>query len=522
MATKVYDTTGQPIYGEDPGTRDGSSAFSFTDAVFGTLSQVQLELVDTAAATDGGDLTVALYSSTGSDGSSKPSTLIATLGTISDASLSATPGLVTLTVPAGASLAAGTRYWIQVTGSITSKAELAYEKNGTGTGASSEYAYEGGNTGANSTFGATIASVSVTPTPGPQPAAKVYDTTGQAIYSEDTGIRHGGSSAFSFTDTFAGTLSQVQVDLEDAAAATDGGSVSVALYSSIGSDASSKPGTLIATLGTISDASLSATPGLVTLNAPAGIALTAGTRYWIQITGSSTSQAELPYEKAGAGTGASGEYLYDSGNTGANSTFGATIASVSVTPACYCPGTLILTEHGEVPVERLAEGDRVVTLSGALEPIRWIGRRSYAGRFLMGQAHLHPIRIRAGALADGVPRRDLLVSPRHAMFLDGMLIPAECLVNGVTITRETGLAGVDYLHVELAQHDVLWAEGAPSESFVDDGSRGMFHNAAEYYARHGEQVVPAQYCAPRVEQGLALEATRRRLGERAAQRALAA
>ena len=187
------------------------------------------------------------------------------------------------------------------------------------------------------------------------------------------------------------------------------------------------------------------------------------------------------------------------------------MGGTDVAVPCYCPGTLILTDRGERPVETLAIGDRVVTLPGAAEPIRWVGRRSYAGRFLAGRAHLLPVRIRAGALGQGLPRRDLLVSPCHAMFIDGVLIPAGQLVNGTSVVQEPGCAAVHYVHVELAAHSVIFAEGAASETYLDDDNRGMFHNAAEFAALYGADAVPRRYYAPRLEHGFALEAVRRRL-----------
>ena len=260
--------------------------------------------------------------------------------------------------------------------------------------------------------------------------------------------------------------------LGDTTAKTDGGSVTITLYSGNGT----VPVAKLATLGTISDATLSTAGGLVTLNVPAGPTLAANTRYWIEVTGSSSSQAQIGYENATLGTGASGEYTYEQGQSYPNSASGATIASVSTAEvACCCAGTLIQTDRGEVPVESLVVGDRILTVAGGAEPVRWIGRRSYAGRFLAGQGHLMPILFRAGSLGEGLPRRDLRVSPSHAMFLDGVLVPAQCLVNGMTIRQERDCKRVEYFHVELAAHDVIFAEGAPSESFVDDDSRGMFH-----------------------------------------------
>ena len=179
---------------------------------------------------------------------------------------------------------------------------------------------------------------------------------------------------------------------------------------------------------------------------------------------------------------------------------------------CYCPGTLILTDLGERPVESLEISDTVVTVLGEHRPIRWIGRRSYAGRFLRANSNVQPIRFSAGSLGNGLPRRDLMVSPEHAMFLDGLLIPARCLVNGSTIVRDR-VERVHYIHVELDTHDVLLAEGAPSESFLDDDSRGMFHNAHEFGALHPNAPDPGRFCAPKVDAGYALEAIRRRLAE---------
>jgi len=183
-----------------------------------------------------------------------------------------------------------------------------------------------------------------------------------------------------------------------------------------------------------------------------------------------------------------------------------------VTMPCYCRGTRMLTDRGEVAVEDLCIGDSLLTMSGAARPIRWIGRRSYDGHFAAGNSRVLPIRISQGALADGEPRRDLWVSREHAVFLDGLLIPALALVNGVSIVQAEAVDRVEYFHLELETHDVIHAEGALAETFVDDDSRGQFQNALEYRllyqdASHG----PAHYCAPRVEDGEELEAVRRRI-----------
>jgi hypothetical protein len=187
-------------------------------------------------------------------------------------------------------------------------------------------------------------------------------------------------------------------------------------------------------------------------------------------------------------------------------------------PPCFCRGTSILTERGEVRVEDLAIGDTVVTVSGEAKPIKWIGRRSYAGRFIAGNREVWPIVVRADALAPEIPLRDLWLSPGHALLLDGVLVPAEHLVNGLTILQAGAIDKVEYFHLEFEAHEVILAEAAPAESYVECDNRQGFHNAHEFAALYPDDARASfGYCLPRLEAGMAeLAAIRDRLFERAA------
>ncbi len=151
--------------------------------------------------------------------------------------------------------------------------------------------------------------------------------------------------------------------------------------------------------------------------------------------------------------------------------------------ACYRAGTRILTDRGEIAVEALAAGDLVVTVSGKTAPITWIGQRDIDCARHPAPSAVWPVRVMAGAFADGVPRRDLFLSPDHAVFVEGMLVPIRHLVNDTSIAR-VAVSQVSYFHIALPAHDVILAEGLAAESWLDTGNRGMFANAGAPVALH--------------------------------------
>ena len=174
------------------------------------------------------------------------------------------------------------------------------------------------------------------------------------------------------------------------------------------------------------------------------------------------------------------------------------INTPTITP-CFCRGTLILTERGEVEVEALKPGDLVLTAAGEAKPINWIGRQTVSKRFA-DPLRAYPIRVRAGALADNTPSRDLFVSPDHALLVGGVMANASALVNGTSITREQTIPDTFiYYHVELDDHSLILAEGAPAETFVDNVDRMRFDNWDEFLALYPEGKTVTELPYPRAK-----------------------
>ena len=148
-----------------------------------------------------------------------------------------------------------------------------------------------------------------------------------------------------------------------------------------------------------------------------------------------------------------------------------TLVTVNDTP-CYCRGTRILTDPGEVAVEALIIGDLVRTvLHGTVAPVIWIGRREVDCARHPQPRKVWPVQVAAGAFGPGRPHSDLFLSPDHAVYVNAVLIPIRHLINAVSIVQ-VPVDRVSYCHIELPRHDVVLAQGLPAESFLDmnDGS----------------------------------------------------
>ena len=168
------------------------------------------------------------------------------------------------------------------------------------------------------------------------------------------------------------------------------------------------------------------------------------------------------------------------------------MSDISPVSPCFTPGTLIATDRGQRPIETLRQGDKVVTRDNGLRRIYWVGRRDLSLDDLREENRLRPILIRAGALGEGLPARDMLVSPNHRFLQDlaplpgdtgrahdEVLVPAALLVDGRRV-RKAATLGVSYIHLLCDRHQVILANGVWTESFhpddhvfpeLDDGHR---------------------------------------------------
>lgn len=182
--------------------------------------------------------------------------------------------------------------------------------------------------------------------------------------------------------------------------------------------------------------------------------------------------------------------------------------------ACFAAGTGIATTRGLLPVEAIQRGDRVCTvLDGDTAEVTWVGHRKVDCMRHPNPAKVWPVRVSAHAFGSGMPVNDLLLSPDHAVFVDRVLIPIRLLVNDYTVRQEL-LDRIAYHPVELAQHDVVLANGLPVESYVDIGDHARFSHGGgviALYPDFSSRVWGVRGCAPVVQSGPILASVRKRL-----------
>jgi hypothetical protein len=156
-------------------------------------------------------------------------------------------------------------------------------------------------------------------------------------------------------------------------------------------------------------------------------------------------------------------------------------------------GTKISIPSGERLVQELQIGDEVLTLSGR-KPIKWIGYSKFTkeeGR--AWQDNVMPVRVARFAIDDHAPHRDLYLSPGHYIYFNEVLIQVQYLINETSITQclPSDMPAIEYYHLDLGTHEVIYAEGASVDSYFDDGSnRETFSNFVQYERLYGGEHQP--------------------------------
>ena len=141
----------------------------------------------------------------------------------------------------------------------------------------------------------------------------------------------------------------------------------------------------------------------------------------------------------------------------------------AASPVCFTPGTLIETALGEVPVEQLQAGDLLVTLDHGLQPLKLVLKTVHS--FTERNSDHKPILFTAGSLGPRIPRQDLGVSAQHRFLMENQNDHAQFLIAAKTflvkpgVRRMEGKSSFIYIHLVMEQHEILLANGAPTESF---------------------------------------------------------
>ena len=181
----------------------------------------------------------------------------------------------------------------------------------------------------------------------------------------------------------------------------------------------------------------------------------------------------------------------------------ATACPPALCITCFLNGTKIETSNGARRIEDLKVGDLLPTMFGGLRPIQWIGRypvrRSDPSKPWVKD--VLPVQIARSALAPDVPHADLYVTEGHCLLVDGVLVPVKMLINGTTITRYEAREydELEYYHIKLESHDIVYAEGAPAETLFYVNESAV--NFADYLRRYGTPTTEEARCAPLIHIG---------------------
>jgi len=182
--------------------------------------------------------------------------------------------------------------------------------------------------------------------------------------------------------------------------------------------------------------------------------------------------------------------------------------------SCFAAGTQIATPFGEVAVETLEIGQPILRADGTETAVKWVGRQAMRPAFC--GLHMQPVRFKAGSLGQGLPQSDLTVTADHGMVLDGLVINASALVNGDTIDFVPYSELPDKMtvyHIETENHDIVLANGAAAETYLDVSTRADFDNYQEYLDVYGADRIIREMDMQRISASRLVPAhIKRRLG----------
>jgi hypothetical protein len=175
---------------------------------------------------------------------------------------------------------------------------------------------------------------------------------------------------------------------------------------------------------------------------------------------------------------------------------------------CFLKGTRIRTADGDRKVEDLTVGDLLPTFFGGIRPIQWIGRYPFkkSDPAKAWVRDVLPVRVARSALGPDIPQADLYVTKAHALLIDGVLVPVCHLINGTSITvYDPGelVETLEFFHIKLKLHDVIYAEGAPCETLLIIDENAV--NFVEYLRQYGPPAIQDARCAPWVGSGRRIE-----------------